>query len=286
MIGTNDNKYGFINEKGETVVKPSYDSISSYFSEDGIAIMIQFTGGFEDRTTTFVAVDTSGKVLFSAKGYTSCSQFVNGYLIVVDDNKDAFVLDKTGKRIFSIGKYSSFEIHHLFGVYDNMIIFQQEDSFGLKDLNGEIAIRAKYDMLIPYNAIQYKKDKHQDLYLAEKDDKWGVINNKDEVIISFREGEVIPINSDKLLAGKSRNLSIIDLNGKDVCRENFEEIAFALRVTGSTFATSDVSGDASRAIEVEKTGIDYDTIAVDTEAVVEAVAIDDTTWVDSNYSGY
>ncbi len=282
LILTKDDKFGFINEKGETIVKPTYDSVTSFFSE-GIAIMAQYSGGFEDRTTTFIAVDTSGKVLFSAKGYTGCSQFINGYLIAVDDNSNAFVLDKTGKRVCSIGEWSdSFMLQYL-GVYEDMVIFKQKDAYGLKNLKGETIIRAKYDKLLPYNALFFKKGKHQDLYLAEKDDKWGVINNKDEVIISFREGEIIPINSDKLLTGKSHSYSIIDLDGNDVCRENFENIGFASIGNGSG-AMSDVSGDVSRSIDADKSAV-YDTLAVDTEATI---ATYDTDYIvaDSNYSGY
>ncbi len=289
IIVTTDNKFGFINEKGEIVVKPTYDSCYSFFSEDGIAIMAQYTGGLDAPATNLVAVDTSGKVLFSTKGYTGCSQFVNGYLIAADSSDNAFVLDKTGKRVCTIGAWNYSSMLQYLGVYDNMVVFQQEDSYGLKDLNGETVIRAKYDRLLPYNALFDKKGKHQDLYLAEKDDKWGVINNKDEVIISFREGEIIPINSDNLLAGKSPSFSIIDLDGKDVCRENFSDVGVTTNARVS-FAMSDVSGDASRAIEAEKSGVDYDTLAdtteaavVDTDMVMDTMMVVDTPTTYSEY---
>lgn len=256
----------------------------SVFSEDGIAVMTQNTGGVEDFTTTFFAIDTSGKVLFSfsSKEYIQCSQFINGYLAVQNSDREVFLLDKQGKRVLSIGKWDDDGMFSILGVYDNMVAFEQGRSYGLKHLNGETAIRAKYDRLLPYNCLFVKKGEYQDLYLAEKNDSWGLINNKDEVKIPFSYAELYPWNNNLLLAGNGMSFNLIDLNDKVVCRENIIDITM-ISIIQTTFVVSDASGEESRKIE-KANNLEFDTLAVDSDAPFASDTESITT--DSNYSGY
>ena len=249
IITTSDDmggyKYGFINEKGETAVKPVYDKVLSVFSEDGIALMAKYNAKYkvdkEVAAATCFAIDTTGKVLFSfsLNEYYVCSRFVNGYLAVKNPNGEAFLLDKQGKRAFSIGKWDDDDILSILGVYDNMVEFEQGGSFGLKDMNGKTAIQAKYDNLMSYNWVFVKGGEYQDLNNTKKDGRYGLINNKDEVKIPFTYAELYPWNNNLLLAGNGDSFILIDLNGKEVFRENFTDITME-SIINTTYVISDI----------------------------------------------
>ena|GEM_PF-6184058 len=245
--GTGGYKYGFINEKGATAVKPVYDKVLSIFSEDGIALMAKYKADNDASAATCFAIDTSGQVLFSftLNEYYACSRFVNGYLAVKSPNGDAFLLDKQGKQAFSIGKWNDDSILSVLGVYDNTVEFEQGGLFGLKGLDGETAIRAKYDNLMSYNCFFVQESRHQDLYIASKDGRYGLINSKDEVKIPFSYAELYPWNNDLLLAGNGNSFILVDLNGKEVFRENFTDITM-VSILQPAYTVSDAPLEAAK----------------------------------------
>lgn len=113
----NNNKYGFMNITGNTVIKPQFDSID-YFKED----LASFQVYTKDKDSSYKRskygfIDPTGKIVIQAK-YTSASNFNEKFARVVDMNKAAnkgydlslidenfAYIDKTGKTVFKqVGK--------------------------------------------------------------------------------------------------------------------------------------------------------------------------------------
>ena len=115
---------------------------------------------------------------FSSNEYKDFGSFSNGCLPVQKENGDVVLLDKTGKKVNSIGKWKGY-IPNWLGFNNGVIVFMDGDAYGLKNEKGEIVIRAKYDELIPLTKIN---DKY---YLAKKQEKYGVVDKDDNVIIPF-----------------------------------------------------------------------------------------------------
>ena len=150
-VANDDNKYGYINKRGEIIIKPSYDSAAD-FSKDGIAIVAKEVN---DSVSKFSAIDVKGEVLFSFSSteYKDYGDFLNGYLPVKKDNDEVVLLDKEGKKHTTLGKWKGF-IPLWLGFNDGVIVFKDGDSYGLKNEKGDIVIRAKYDELIPLTMIK------------------------------------------------------------------------------------------------------------------------------------
>ena len=209
--------------------------------------MVKYKADNDASAATCFAIDTSGQVLFTftLNEYYACSRFVNGYLAVKNPNGDAFLLDKQGKQAFSIGKWNNDSLLSALGVYDNTVEFEQGGLLGLKSLDGETAIQAKYDNLMSYNCFFVKESRHQDLYIASKDGRYGLINSKDEVKIPFSYAELYPWNNDLLLAGNGNSFILVDLNGKEVFRENFTDITM-VSILQPAYTVSDAPLEAAK----------------------------------------
>lgn len=198
------NTWGYINENGEVVINLSYDYAHD-FSKDGIAIVEDGTeyyelGYYRYKTTEYHAIDTKGNELFSldADEYQDIGEFSDGYLPAKKQNGELVLLDKTGKEVCSVEHFDKY-IYYLEtrkctnGEYH---VYKEKDSYGLKKMTGEIAIRTKYDKIMPLPTSGH------DYYLAVKQDKSGIINSQDETIVPF-ENALFP------LIDKSGNIPVV-----------------------------------------------------------------------------
>lgn len=230
-VSNDDNKHGYINEKGEIVIKPSYDRAFN-FSADGLAIVGKEVN---DSTTKYFAIDTKGKELFSfsSNEYKDFGSFNNGYLPVQKENDEVVLLDKTGKKYASIGKWKGY-LPYWLGFNDGVIVFKDGEAYGLKNEKGEIVIRAKYDELIPLTRINNK------YYLAKKQEKYGVVDKDDKVIIPFDYTVLGYLNKDILFVGEGKSFNFMNKDLKDVGQNNYTNLSF---MTGSSIYSNYFNAD-------------------------------------------
>ncbi len=230
-VSNDDNKHGYINEKGEIVIKPSYDRAFN-FSTNGLAIVSKEVN---DSTNKYFVIDTNGKELFtfSSNEYKDFGSFNNGYLPVQKENNEVVLLDKAGKKYRSIGKWNGY-LPSWLGFNDGVIVFMDGDAYGLKNEKGEIVIRAKYDELIPLTKINSK------YYLAKKQEKYGVVDKDDNVIIPFDYSVLGYINKNTLIVGEGKSFNFINTDLKDVGQNNYTNLSF---MTGSSIYSNYFNAD-------------------------------------------
>lgn len=231
VVRNDDDKLGYINEKGEVAIKPVYD-VASAFSADGLAIVGK---EINDSTKKYFAIDNQGKELFSfsSNEYQDFGSFQEGFLPVQRDNDEVVILDKTGKKQYSIGKWKGY-IPYWLGFNDGIIVFKDGETYGLKDNKGEIVIRAKYDELIPLPEI------NSSYYLAKKQDKYGIIDKDDKVIIPFDYSVLGYLNKDILFVGEGKSFSFMNKDLKDVGQNIYTNLSFMI---GSTIYSNYFNAD-------------------------------------------
>lgn len=231
VVSNDNNKHGYINEKGDIVIKPSYDQAYN-FSADGLAIVSK---ELNDSTSKYFAIDALGKELFSfsSNEYKNFGSFNNGYLPVQKENDEVVLLDKMGKKCTSIGKWKGY-IPNWLGFNDGVIVFQDGESYGLKNEKGEVVIRAKYDELRPIPEIK------SEYYLAKKQEKYGVVDKDDNVIIPFDYTVLGYLNKDILFVGEGKSFNFINKELKDVGQNNYTNLSF---MTGSSIYSNYFNAD-------------------------------------------
>ena len=201
-------KWGYINENGEVVINLSYDYAHD-FSKDGIAIvedrMYSVIARPAVQTTQYHAIDTKGNKLFSldAYEYQAVGKFSDSYLPVHKQNGEIVLLDKTGKEVCSVGHFDEYiyDLESRYFTNGEYHVYKENDLYGLKKMTGEVAIRAKYNGIIPlpfpgydYYLVQ-KQDKGETTHysdgvsVSELTDSIGIINSHDETIVPFEYSE-------------------------------------------------------------------------------------------------
>ncbi|MBR5035132.1 MAG: WG repeat-containing protein [Bacteroidales bacterium] len=204
-----EGKNGIANSKGEIIVPAKYDDVSS-ISTDGYVCM----GIKNDNDTyTYTLMDFSGKELFSfsSEEYKNHA-YVSDGLIAVEKENDVILLNLKGERVLNVGKSKEYKLYQMVP-YKGNVIFSDGVLFGMKDLEGEVVIRAKYD------------DLHfaGDYLVAKKNDKVGLINRKDEVLIPFDYSDIDIIAKDRFLVESDKLSAIVDCANKDVGINNFSD---------------------------------------------------------------
>ena len=204
-------RLGFLNTKGEIVVKAKYDNVRDF--SDDIAIC-----SIEDNKkniTTYYAIDKTGKELFkfNNKEYKNCGVFSEGYLPVIKEDKVIY-LDKEGKKAYelcNIADSLGFEVY--FCQYkDNRSVFCEGSSYGLKDKDNKIILRAKYDFLTNIG---------NDKYIAKQEKKYGMIDHEDKHLIDFAYDDITVMNEDVLLVQSGDTYTLINMKGEDLTTFNF-----------------------------------------------------------------
>lgn len=196
---TMDGKIGYINIKGETVIKPVYD-IAYPFSE-GIAVVSE-----NDR---WHAINTKGEKIFELKEKEAKIFLYSDGLLVGDRN----VYDKKGEIVFRIPA----KIKYISSFKDGFACFIDEtNSVGIIDNKGTISLRAKYDMSYRNQngkvLVGKKKDTKYNIDLIETNgtklktyndlscfyalsDKYNVVQENDEYYFIDKEGKMVSPNS-------------------------------------------------------------------------------------------
>lgn len=215
-------KLGFIDKAGRIVIDAKYDNVK-YF-HNGISVC--WTKNETDDLTTYFVIDKTGKELFSfnSEEYVLAGDFSEGYLPVLKDDEIIY-LDKTGKKVRSLCSLTD-EIDYdmknalynlnSFACINGRSIFCEGETFGLKDRNNNIILRAKYDLLVNSG---YEDGR----YLAKKEDKCGVIDFNDNIVLDFKYDDIFQLRKDVFIVGNGQTKTLINDKGQDVTKVNFTE---------------------------------------------------------------
>lgn len=206
LFVTEEGKYGYINPKGQIVVKPIYDEAYP-FSESVALVKMQ------DK---YILIDTSGKEVAHFKqdleaGYLPL--FFDGLLS--NGNK---VFDKKGNLAFR----SPSRWNRVYPFYNGCAIFEEEGSYGLIDKQGETVIRAKYDKGIKkignsYVGINEEKGaKMSVVFFDEEENKLGELEDIEDFSM---------FTQDRFIVKDQGEYYFIDSEGKAIDKNNYKIIA-------------------------------------------------------------
>lgn len=172
-----DRNIGFLNKKGEVVIKPVYKDVTEF--TNGVARVVD-----EDNRIHFI--DKKGEKLHSVKAEIWCGTLFSKdeYLYsdvaekTDDEDKIAFgIMDFSGeKKINASNKYKFLSK----GVGDQYIYIGEDKSYGVIDKKGEQIVRAKYDNIVPFGKQYLAVKKEGEEYKVETLDlKGNTVNKRD-----------------------------------------------------------------------------------------------------------
>lgn len=201
MIG--GTKWGYINESGKFIIKPSYDSASN-FQGNGLAVV--------GVGSLYGIIDHNNNYIVSPK-YNFIGEFSNNRAVVMDD-KGFNIINEMGK-ILTNKTYSYIGNFKEGRAQFNIEASNNDFFYGFLDKEGKEVIPAKY---------QYANDFRDGKAVVKiKENEYALINI-DGIILSKYNYAFVGSLGDGLLAFKENEdgkYGYIDINGKVIIKPQF-----------------------------------------------------------------
>lgn len=206
-----DSNYGYIDVKGQQVIKPKYKKATLF--SDGVAIVA--VNIEEDGKVFYNVIDTKGTVLFkfSSALYSQVSLFNKGYAFAVQ-GENIILLNKEGAKVVTVGKGSDFSNLEVLG---DTFIYPDNGFYGVKNMKGEIKIRAKY------KSLQYTGEGN--LIALNSNDRYGVVTADDDEVMPFDYNTLMYVAPDRYLTSSGSLIALINAEGKDVSKNAFTNVS-------------------------------------------------------------
>lgn len=209
LLVNKDRLYGYVDEKGQTIIAPKYQAAKP-FSDGAAVVLVKNEGG----KSYFDVIDTRGEVLFkfNTGQYSNMSDFNAGHAFAVEGDH-VVLIDKQGKKVASVGNGTNLSSLSYSG---GKFIYSDGEFYGVKDVDGSILLRAKY------GSLQFiGGDK---LLAHSSNGKYGVVNTKDDVILPFDYNDLTFVAPDRYLTYSGSLKVLINDKGKEVCKYAFRNV--------------------------------------------------------------
>ena len=212
---TQDERYGFIDTKGNVVIEPHFTSIHSF--SEGLAVV-------EQADSTWIVINKKGEKQFDLPQNTTCSNFSDGLLAcwktsgntLYTANVD-FFLDTKGDKVLTVPDKVKVRWFNSFS--HGYIPCYQEDKeknvyyVGLMNKKGEIVIRPKYEVEYPYEIAEFQITDDNLLRVIDQD-KMGLVDMEDNVVCPIEFSRLFPALHSRYAFAKQGNYwRIIDKRG-------------------------------------------------------------------------
>jgi len=206
---------GCIDTKGNIVIKPVYASIGRCSEGKMIAVDAKYRGKSSDELK-FCVLDKKGNVTaeFSVKNMKDRGEcFKEGCLpvsvIAEDGTTEAGLIGADGEWVVK----PSSKTRDVSDVYNNHFIYSDGDGYGLKNIDGETVIRAKYRSLV------FGSD---DVLIFENDKgEYGIIDIEGNKLTGDTFNKAYGLFKKKYMLTRMgrNNWELIDIEGNSVSRK-------------------------------------------------------------------
>lgn len=258
-VYTND-KWGVINSKGETIIKPEYDETIIIPDTTKDVFLCTYDVNYIEGSYKAKVIDSKGKEIIT--GYDSIQAlenydnynnlwYENDVLLVSKDGKYG-LLDFKGKELLKC-EYSS--IQALKGV-KNSILIAKDGKYGLVDNIGATIIEPEYKEIAPIS------DEYANGYIVTNvDGKKGVVNRDKTVAVEAKYDDIQTIYANgHYIVKEAGKWQIVDSEGTVYLKDKFEEVKSingenAIIVSNKKYGVFTLSGETK--IEAKYQNIEY-----------------------------
>lgn len=255
-----DGKWGVINSKGETVIKPEYDETIIIPDNTKELFLCTYDVNYVDGSYKAKAIDSKGKEVIT--GYDTIQALENydnnnnlwyeeDVLLVSKDGKYGLV-DFKGKELLQC-EYES--IGALKGVR-NSILIEKDEKYGLVDKIGAVIIEAEYKKVEPISdqygngyiitTLDNKKGvinrdksvaleaKYEDIqaiygngnYVVKEDGKWEIVNSNKDTYLKGKFDKVKSIDGENVIVVSNKKYGVMTLNGETKVSPKYQDMTY------------------------------------------------------------
>lgn len=251
-IKRND-KYGFINEKGEIIIEPTFDYTGSFsnqvcdVSNKLSEVNFEYNGQIYFYTTSTI-IDGKGDVLFPFKKYLNIDKYSDDVAFCYNEKlKTHGVIDKYGEEIIPF-IFSTSEIEY--SLFSNGVArIKRDGKYGFINKNNEVVIAFNYDKATNFhNGYSLVKIKNKEVLINKRGEiyktkhkitsvfydgraivklknKYGFINENNELVIDYLYDRIVGVfNEGHCLAKIGSKYGLINTSGKTVIEFKFDDV--------------------------------------------------------------
>lgn len=203
-----DGKRGFVDTKGEMVIKPQYDIVYNYYNGIAIVGIDKSDGGRQ-----YSLIDSKGETLLKLKdSYDDIEPFIMGKSIIVKQGDRMLVVNTNGEETRLPSK-----VKDVIACSDKYIIFR-DDEVGVATLDGEIIIRPRYE------SINFGSD---NTFIAQKagNDEVEILNDKAETVMKLDYSKAEEFADFGYFAQDGKIIVLLDKEGKPKSNEEYYEVS-------------------------------------------------------------
>ena len=198
-------KCSYINKKGEMVISERYDR--AYPFSDGLALVMNYD---EDREATYYYIDKKGEKVIKPK-VDVAAPFSDGLAVVGIgedwNDREYGYIDKKGNYVIQ-PKY------HDVGLFsEGLAPVEVDDEWGFIDKKGNMVISPEYEQARMFT---------EGLAAVRDEDGWGFIDKKGNVVIKCKYEEVRPFSDGLAAVLEDEKYGFIDKKGNMVISPKYE----------------------------------------------------------------
>lgn len=246
------NKWGIINQDGETVINPSYQEMIAIPDKTKDVFICTYNIDEENGTFSSKAINRNSEELFTQYDQIQVIDNANRNgetwyeknVLKVMQNGKYGLIDLNGKKILDC-EYD--EIYAMEGI-ENSIIIEKNELKGLVNNSGSILIDVKYSKIINLGTT-YKEG-----YITiDSEGKYGLVSTTKRQILENKYDEIKQVYlSDKYLVVEDGKTKLINSSGDTLVEEGFDDIKSATN-RGIIFTLNELYGemDLSGNIKIE-----------------------------------
>lgn len=223
-------KYGLVNNKGDMLIRPSYDEIELLTDQDGRLTIPEVArvrrhntfGMMELRSKKILKTEYQSITFFQALNQIERKKnIINTILLLRQKNKLA--VRNLYNHLESPAVYDQIE---LYDSITHLARVKKGRKYGFLDLTAKLKIPATYD---------YADSFREGISIVQRKDKFGVLNKSGKAIIPIIYSDIQFINSDpnisylkKALIVQKKNLyGVLDTDGKVLIPVKYKKLEFS-----------------------------------------------------------
>ncbi len=219
-----NNKYGIINSKGETIIEPAYAELIIVPNQNKDVFLCTYDVNYESNTYKTKALNRKNEEIFTNydnveplenHNKNNVIKYNSSTLKVQKDGKYGLI-NIEGKEILPCEYDKIYEINDL----ENSIVVEKEGKVGLVDNNGKIVIDIKYKQ------IKKLTDDYKNGYIVvDENEKYGTVDCANNIVLENKYDEIKPVYDNGLYVVKAtEGYNIVDKKGNIITKKEYQNI--------------------------------------------------------------
>ena len=224
-----DNKWGVIDENGDTIIDPSYEEMIIIPNNKTDVFLCTYDVNYDTGEYSTKALNSKNQEIFTE--YNKVEAIANSdenqnlwyeenVLKVQKDGKWGMI-DDSGKELLK-AEYDSIEA--IKGI-KNALLIQKDGKYGVADNAGKIILEPNYT-----ETTNLGKDNKGGYIVKDDSGLYGIVDYSKNVVLENKYQEIKKVyGNDVYVVSQDGKQKVVNANGEDVLTEGFEEISAILK---------------------------------------------------------